>query len=112
MSNPAGWSVWSKESGTVQRVDDDVWVWLQLAHESANFQGTMPQGGTISIDSHSGTPSFVSPAEPEDNIRYAGMEITLTMKYSPVCNSCPIVSNILTPKYVTYKPNNIWNANP
>ncbi len=112
LKNPAGWSVWSKESGVVERVDDDHWVWLSLAHESANFQGTMPPGGTIAIESHSGTPSFVSPAAPADNIRYAGMDLTLVMKYSPVCSNCPIVSNIVTPTYVTYHANNIWNAVP
>jgi hypothetical protein len=103
------WALFSHEMGTIEHVSspEDRWEWRTLAHHSITFAGAA-YGGSVSFSQGVGTPSFTPGTS---NVLYAGMSVSYTVTYAPLCN-CPGVNVILPPTTIPYTSNAIWNANP
>ena len=103
------WALFSHEMGTIEHVTspEDRWEWRTLAHHSITFAGAA-YGGSVSFSQGVGTPSFTPGTS---NVLYAGMSVSYTVTYAPLCN-CPGVNVILSPTTIPYTSNAIWNANP
>ena len=103
------WALFSHEMGTIEHVTspEDRWEWRTLAHHSITFAG-QAYGGSVSFSQGVGTPSFTPGTS---NVLYAGMSVSYTVTYAPLCN-CPGVNVILPPTTIPYSSNAIWNANP
>jgi hypothetical protein len=103
------WALFSHEMGTIEHVTspEDRWEWRTLAHHSITFAG-QAYGGSVSFSQGVGTPSFTAGTS---NVLYAGMSVSYTVTYAPLCN-CPGVNVILPPTTIPYTSNAIWNANP
>jgi hypothetical protein len=103
------WSLYSHETGIIKLVDvaNNKWQWESLFHSGISMAG-MPVGGTVSFNNGIGTPSF-TPGTP--NILYAGMSVSFSVTYAPVCN-CPGVNLFLPPTTIPYVANAIWDAKP
>ena len=103
------WALFSHEIGTIEHVTspEDRWEWRTLAHHSITFAGAA-YGGSVSFSQGVGTPSFTPGTS---NVLYAGMSVSYTVTYAPLCN-CPGVNVILSPTTIPYTSNAIWNANP
>lgn len=111
LRNPFGWHLESKESGIVELTDvqNNVWVWKNLDHLGIDFIGTQPLGGTVTHNQGIGTPSFMAGAQ---NVLYGGMSVNYTVTYKPLCNNCPILTDLLLPETRSYTSSAIWPAKP
>lgn len=104
------WSIYSYEKGIVRLADPatNKWVWESLDHVKLALEGIVV-GGTITPQEGSATPSFI-PGTP--NILYAGMHLSYSLLYTPLCGECLGVEEIAKPYTISYENGQVWDAKP
>lgn len=104
------WSVYSYEKGTVKMVsmNPTKWVWESLTHDRMGVEG-FSIAGTIEVENDIGIPSFTTGTK---NVLYAGMQLTYTMVYTPVCGSCGGLDKVIGPIKKGYTASSFWAATP
>jgi hypothetical protein len=104
------WSVYSYEKGMIRLtgLNPTTWVWESLTHERMGVEG-FSIAGSIEVENDMGIPSFTPGTK---NVRYAGMEVTYTMVFTPVCGNCGGLDKVIGPIKKSYKASALWIAAP
>ncbi len=104
------WSVYSYEKGKIRLVglNPTKWVWESLVHDRMGVEG-FSIAGTVEVENDIGIPSFTAGTK---NVLYAGMQVTYTMVYTPVCGSCGGLDKVIGPIRKSHTASAFWPATP